>query len=303
MQAGVMASRSINTFVFLDLETTGLPSEEHNKTKITELALVAASRENINATPCGIPRVTHKLTLCCNPFRMINPTATNVTGLSNEMLEKEKTFDADVCDMINVFLSRQIPPVCLVAHNGIKFDFPILQSAIMNADKILPDDTLCVDSLPAFKELFSQIPLDMLPTYTQKLKMKSVLKGKNNDIQKDTCNENGSTLAEDRSFMQQINERTPEQNKQINAPLPEVLNTIKAKRQLFSDDANESLAQLNSFKLKDIYKFLFGRNAINCHRAENDALTLLACISILGEYFMKWCDTHAVPFNNVKKLR
>lgn len=141
----------IKTLIFFDLETTGLPAYECNRTKITELAMVACSVAHIvdhaaarakaattasrtaTGSPSmtdGLPRVLHKLTLCVNPQRMIQPEATNITGLDNEQLEFEQPFDAH-CGALLLHFVQQLPqPVCLVAHNGDKFDFPLLRAQL-----------------------------------------------------------------------------------------------------------------------------------------------------------------------------
>lgn len=68
----------IKTLIFFDTETTGLPAEEHNKTKITELSLVAVETEHIRM---GVfPRVQNKLTLCLNPRKMVSIEAEDLTG-------------------------------------------------------------------------------------------------------------------------------------------------------------------------------------------------------------------------------
>lgn len=68
----------IKTFVFFDMETTGLPSEEHNKTKITELSMVAVQATHIRL---GVfPRVQDKLNLCFNPKKMVSFEAEKLTG-------------------------------------------------------------------------------------------------------------------------------------------------------------------------------------------------------------------------------
>jgi three prime repair exonuclease-1 len=68
----------IKTFVFLDLETTGLPHLEHNLTKITELCAVSVQADHIEL---GVfPRVHNKLNLCFNPHKMISPDSTEITG-------------------------------------------------------------------------------------------------------------------------------------------------------------------------------------------------------------------------------
>lgn len=42
------------------------------------------------------------------------------------MLEEHKSFDQGLFSLLEGFLERLPPPVCLLAHNGLRFDFPIL---------------------------------------------------------------------------------------------------------------------------------------------------------------------------------
>lgn len=61
----------IQTFVFLDLETTGL-IQETIIPKITEIALIAVTKESIcNSNKNSLPRILHKLVLPVNPQRVI----------------------------------------------------------------------------------------------------------------------------------------------------------------------------------------------------------------------------------------
>lgn len=43
------------------------------------------------------------------------------------MLENESPFDKNTAECLNNFLNRLEHPICLVAHNGLDFDFPILR--------------------------------------------------------------------------------------------------------------------------------------------------------------------------------
>lgn len=47
-------------------------------------------------------------------------------GLDNFLLEYINKMDDNTIDLINSFLNQLKKPVCLVAHNGNKFDYPIL---------------------------------------------------------------------------------------------------------------------------------------------------------------------------------
>lgn len=62
--------KQIQTFVFFDLETTGI-FEGTVAPKITEIALVAVARESICNKQDSLPRILHKLVLPVNPQRAI----------------------------------------------------------------------------------------------------------------------------------------------------------------------------------------------------------------------------------------
>ncbi|KAM3910680.1 three prime repair exonuclease 2 [Leptodactylus fuscus] len=148
----------VKTFVFLDLEATGL---NHDQPKITEICLVAihvSSLENPVTNESGevqLPRVMDKLCLCVDPGKPLTQFASNITGLSNQNLnnsEKQK-FDANLINTINEFINRQAKPVCLVAHNGFSYDFPLLKTELQQQNEDFPGSMLCLDSLHAFRSL------------------------------------------------------------------------------------------------------------------------------------------------------
>lgn len=89
--ADVTIPEDIQSYVFLDLETTGLPHLEHNRTRITEIALVSAQRNDIIAKSHSIdrshataadllPRVVNKVNICVYPQKMILPATSEITG-------------------------------------------------------------------------------------------------------------------------------------------------------------------------------------------------------------------------------
>lgn len=151
----------LSTLVFLDLETTGLPSPSF-KPEITELCMLAASRFSLEQpTPV---RVQNKLNICFHPVRTMNSIAAKVSGLNADNLFYQKDFDADAVKLIQLFLTRLDPPVCLLAHNGIRFDFPLLRAQLQSfsgPDFRLLDcrnsAILCADTLHLFTELNSQL--------------------------------------------------------------------------------------------------------------------------------------------------
>jgi len=156
---GAEDERPIGTFAFFDMEATGLPGKS---TRITELSLVAVTRDDLkqlnkevmrhNASRVEdlearlLPRVVNKLTTCVYPWTTIPLHVEHITGLSNDNLEKQGRFDTNLVSCLASFLARLHPPVCLVAHNGFKFDFPLLQAELHKVNCSLADELLCCDS-------------------------------------------------------------------------------------------------------------------------------------------------------------
>ncbi|KAJ2953194.1 hypothetical protein O0L34_g771 [Tuta absoluta] len=144
----------IATYVFLDLEGTGLPEEENNQTKITEMSLVAVKREHLlNCESGKAPRVQTKLTLCFNPERKIKAFASEISGLTNEMLSDETSFNKEVCELLNNFLNLLTKPVCLMAYGAMRYDFPVLQHQLITLRTSLPKDLLSTDCFHAFFDI------------------------------------------------------------------------------------------------------------------------------------------------------
>ena len=126
--------RRISSLVFCDLETTGLP-RANSPHRITELSLCAVDRvQYLSAKDNQIPRVTNRLSLCLNPSCDIHPIAAKMTLLDNDQLQDQHPFDLNAFDVVDSFLSRLKPPVCLIAHNGYGFDFPLLRAEVENLD-------------------------------------------------------------------------------------------------------------------------------------------------------------------------
>ena len=78
------------------------------------------------------PRIVNKMTLCVYPMATILPLVSDITGLDNYNLTGQSKFNKSTGDLINSFLSLLPPPVCLVAHNGNAYDFPLLKVELEN---------------------------------------------------------------------------------------------------------------------------------------------------------------------------
>lgn len=84
-----------------------------------------------------------------------------VLELSNDLLKDESPFSQETAKLINSFLHHLKQPICLVAHNGFYFDFPILQKSLFEVGETLPTELLCMDSLAAFRQIEAISPSHM----------------------------------------------------------------------------------------------------------------------------------------------
>jgi three prime repair exonuclease-1 len=98
----------------------------------------------------------NKLTLCVYPMATIVPVVSDITGLDNYNLIGQSKFSKNTGDLINSFLSLLPSPVCLVAHNGNGYDFPLLKAELEKANIQLRPDILCIDSYIGIKEIFKK---------------------------------------------------------------------------------------------------------------------------------------------------
>ncbi|XP_070534101.1 three prime repair exonuclease 2-like [Ptychodera flava] len=150
----IMAYSKIKTFVPLVMETTGLPGDDGSLPDVIELALIAVTRDQIESRPLPIgqqPRLTNRLLLCMSPMKTIEDAAKELHKVDGSDLSSFKPMDVDVYNAIKSFLNRLPKPVCLVAHNGNQFHFPILRHELSKVSGDMPE-VRAIDS----KEFFMQ---------------------------------------------------------------------------------------------------------------------------------------------------
>ncbi|KAK9886836.1 hypothetical protein WA026_018486 [Henosepilachna vigintioctopunctata] len=306
----------IFNFAFLDLETTGLPSNEYNKTKITELSIAVVESNHIRL---GVyPRIRNKLNLCFNPSKIVNPIVTELTGLANDILENQTYFSQNVVNIINEFLNLQKKPICLVAHNGNKFDYPILQADINKAGGSLNEDILCIDSLLCFQDLHNErtkldqpssrcniqeLVVENKEFDVPHVKRQKVITGVFSKNPTEFSDEYDKLLCDavdeyEKSIknhnIQKINETTPKKqvisiNSEIRQGRVNVTSTVKKK--------------LTSFKLCDIYKRLTCKDPVHSHHAEGDVDCLIHCAAAYGDDFVEWANKNAKFFSTIPAMR
>lgn len=137
--------QDIKTLAIFDLETTGL----NDPIKITELTIVAVSVKHFLSSEAL--RIKHKLTVCFEPEKELETGAVEITGLNNQLLQEESKFDSNAASLITNFIKKLQQPVCLIAHNGDFFDFPVLENHFDLIDAQLPQNLYHCDSLSFFR--------------------------------------------------------------------------------------------------------------------------------------------------------
>ncbi|XP_023305487.2 uncharacterized protein LOC111687289 [Lucilia cuprina] len=343
----------IKTFVVLDLETNGLPSEQFNTCAITELSVYAFSvkcltdKDTVNAKevlkdltpedgvkgfelqPPELPRVLNKLTLMINPMRMINPIAERTTGLSNDMLEHESPFDLRTAECFNLFLERLEKPICMVAHNGWTFDYPVIRYVYDKINKSLPASIFCVDSFKAFRELdekhdkIKETILSILETEPKEIVDNEAISNTElevlNGITSDPLEENSQIN------WQRDNETTPQRKKKTEkrtynnstedrnaidtlqdygSPAKKRSVSLCVRRSLFADNftPKTKYPPKGVYRLGNIYRRCFNKEPINLHRAESDVEILTKLILHYGLDFLAYAEERKQLFNKVPKL-
>ncbi|XP_013138234.1 PREDICTED: three-prime repair exonuclease 1-like [Papilio polytes] len=284
----------ISTFVFFDIETTGLPQEERNQTKIIELTFLAVSAKDIELTPVGEIPLVNKLSLFFNPERYISIGAANMTGLSETLLAKQPLFKERV-QTLNSFLEELLKPVCLVAHNGNRFDFKILTAEYKDANAKFPQDLLCVDSITGFRELDKKNKT--INNYREKNKPLSVSSPKRTYE---------SIITDDEDEWPELN-ISYEEWREIDEMSLSMASMSCEEDEITSGGKGKSnkghtAKEKISYTLSNLYRRLLQKEPINTHRAEVDCILLLECVIATKSNFLPWANKNAKLLSSVKPL-
>ncbi|KAK9310349.1 hypothetical protein QLX08_000343 [Tetragonisca angustula] len=325
----------IKTFIFFDLETTGLITKSYMP-KITEMSLIAVSRAAISNTKGNLPRVTQKLVLPIHPNEPVTKEIQTLTGLSNENLKEVQFFNCEVYNLIVNFINRQTGPSCFVAYNGNNYDYPIFLSELNNIEKNFSEEVLSIDMLKLIKDFYSrkqsstkgmntvqtittnpssnEVSILLNDGYDKVLSdaLDSIMNTNFNDYNKNnTSPKTEKTIIYSDSLlntpqtsnykkMQEINEKTPKN--QIIKLKQSDKNFQNKKGYTVRRKLDFTNSQPINFKLGSIYKHIFGKTLEGAHSAENDCLTMIRCAIKLGNFFLEWTDCNAVPLiNHTKK--
>nr|XP_017003979.2 uncharacterized protein LOC108062000 [Drosophila takahashii] len=319
----------ISTFAVLDLETTNLPAYSNNRVGITELCIYAfeaallkkkvaqdggqdQEKDQEPEVPAA-PRVLHKLNLLFQPSMMVHPEAERTTGLSNYLLERESKLDEDAAQLIISFLKHLPSPVCLVAHNGWGFDFPILRQAFEKLNMELPQSMTCVDSLRAFLEIDDKLKKEATISEPETIKeTESDFKEPEPAKEIDWRARNETTpkrpiLTPDEASLKRkkLSNNEEEDDQEDQAPAKRKPQEFRSRRQLFSGlmcAENKRFPPKGVYQLGSLYTSKFQRPASNAHQAEADVAMLTKLIQHYGMDFLAFAEEQAIPFHQVAPL-
>ena len=307
----------VKTLVYFDLEATGLKSS--GRPRICEISLVAVDiqdilqlglRLNEDKQLCEdsyFPRIVNKLTLCVYPMAIIVPLVSDLTGLDNYNLSDQAKFSKTTGDMINNFLSCLPSPVCLVAHNGNAYDFPLLTAEFEKLGMQLNLGTLCADSLFGMKEILGKrgetIQEEKMEVHAATELLKAgMFETELVEGQKEVLEE----ITKTSNFCQMENELTPKgkqktfppslkQKKHGNISYPE---QSKIRKKLcFSTQGAPT-----SFKLVNLHKHLLGAPPSQSHGAEADCLALIWSTAVLGTDWIMWVKDNCYLYSDCEKM-
>jgi DNA polymerase-3 subunit epsilon len=120
----------------LDLETTGL---DISKDRIIEIALIKRDPDGTESEFCR--RI--------NPTIPISPESSEITGITDEMVQNEPTF-AELADEIITFIGN----ADLGGYNSNKFDIPVLAEEFLRAEKLFDFSVRkCIDVQNIFHKM------------------------------------------------------------------------------------------------------------------------------------------------------
>jgi len=327
----------IRTLVYFDLEATGLKSS--GKPRISEMSLVAVKVEDVlelkdkisrHLTKIGsigvedvVPRVLNKLTICVYPMTTIMPAVSNITGLDNYNLTDQARFDMNTTVMLKSFLHRLPAPVCLVAHNGDKYDFPLLKAELEKIGGTLGTDILCADSYIGLQEILKnrKITDDKRGNLPEEESMEDVdrevkaatelLSAGEFDIEMElppeTCTpekRSGEVLLSDKLKIPKLeNESTPSKfkyDRSSKLKQVQISSMLRSRKKLKFPSHGHEMPQ--SYSLINLHKHFLGEVPFQSHGAEADCLALLRTTAMMGREWVDWVADNCYVFMDCEKM-
>lgn len=240
-----------------------------------------------------------------------------LSGLDNFLLERESTLNENAVQMILNFIEHLPAPVCLVAHNGWPFDYPIIKKSFNKLKMQFPSSVLCVDSLRAFmeiddkrKDIETELKLEVLPEILDQTEVPGSSQN-SKIIDWQSLNETTPTrptllpkdafrkrkLINDGCEDEDINEELSSEAKRPRE--------LHARRQLFSGlkcAETKRFPPRGQYKLGNLFERIFLQPAMDAHRAEGDVNMLTKLMQHYGVDFLAFAEEQAIPFAQVVPL-
>ena len=332
----------IKTLVYFDLEATGLKNS--GRPRITELSFVAVNSMDVlelksklkmhliegkTDVESILPRILNKLTVCVYPMAIIRPEVSEITGLDNYNLSGQSMFERKTGELLNSFLAHLTPPLCLVAHNGDKYDFPLLKAELGKVGITLPINTLCADSYLGIKEITSKKE-EILHSETEHMMdnqmdieiakisetpiVTQILDAEYGEIEKENSKTPQKSLiltnSIDAQNVQNVfkntlgnSEITPN-NKLTRLSDLEKRMQIQTAFRLKSKKKLEFFARKRpkSYSLINLHQHLLGSLPTQSHGAEADCLTLLRTTAVLGMEWVQWVQDNSYLISKCRNM-
>ena len=324
----------INTLVYLDLEATGLKSS--GRPRITEISLVAVNTQDILSVQVQllsylqkqrnqnnlmqaetiIPRVLNKLTLSVYPMATIMPEVTRITGLDNYNLTGQARFDNHIGDLLNAFLARLPSPVCLVAHNGQMYDFPLLKAEMQQASRKLESRILYIDSLIGIKKIVSERKKctrkeiagrkrmqwieNRKIVQKEKLAATELMYAGEFDSDMEAISTNNQEADNSNLLSKHANEMTPPKSdsKVVETHAPKRVKKYLVKQELKQKVLLSNASAPKSFSLINLHSHFLGFVPTQSHGAEADCLSLIRTTAMLGQDWIDWVEKNCQSIQN-----
>ncbi|OQR70892.1 hypothetical protein BIW11_11334 [Tropilaelaps mercedesae] len=307
----------LRTLVFLDLECTHLPSRmpPFGPPRVTEVALLACRLRQFKRPF----RVTDRISFCIRPPENVCSETSQVSGLDNFNLEQQPIFGGTASTLKSFMLTLD-QPICLIAHNGNKLDFPLLKAELEASGDAWDDlDIHTCDSLEAFRFILPQHSEDHFSVAASECHLEEVFAAQTQSTSRPATDTVQSQTQPDcmctppknprfdvelslPSDIEQPGMRTPPRSQQPPRPNhPPPPPHKKRVQSRFLEKGADGKMQLKrtSYKLIDIYRRMYLKPATQSHHALNDCEMLFKCCLIVRRELMQFLESRRTRFADV----
>ena len=266
----------------------------------------AASKDFESITP----RISHCLNICVNPSTLVSDKVTDLTGMTNELLEHQPRFSNSTSTLISAFLNHLPQPVCIIAHNGHNYDFPLLKAEMskIGEENI---EAFIVDSLQVLRKV---IPTNEFVDH-EELEELDNLGVFDEDMTEDT---NSKKQKLEVCLGQNENDEfevaafaTPNKSKTCHPPRIGHSHSRRKTSELLSLERRKNGARVKkklnfgnpqSYSLPLLHEFLYGAKPRLSHGASEDTDALIRVCAFKADAFVKEISKNYSTFTQTKRM-